>query len=36
MVEFIIGAVVGVSCGWLIPQPQWFKDLVAKAKAKTQ
>ena len=29
---FIFGIVVGVVIGWLVPQPEWFTDLLAKIK----
>lgn len=35
MFELIIGIAIGVVIGWFIPQPQWFKDAVAKAKGTT-
>ncbi len=31
---FVIGLVVGTIIGWLVPQPQWAKDLFAKIKEK--
>lgn len=31
---FIIGILIGIFIGWLIPQPQWAIDLINKIKSK--
>lgn len=30
--SFIFGAVIGVVVGWVVPQPQWFKDFMDKVR----
>lgn len=30
---FVLGLVVGVVVGWLVPQPQWAKNLFDSVKA---
>lgn len=29
---FIFGLALGLAAGWIIPQPQWFTDFLAKIK----
>lgn len=29
---FLFGIAVGLALGWIIPQPAWFTDLLAKIK----
>lgn len=34
MITGVVGLIVGAFIGWLIPEPQWAKNIVAKIKAK--
>lgn len=29
---FIVGLIIGIIIGWLIPQPKWAADLITKVK----
>lgn len=34
--SFLLGGLVGLVVGWLVPQPQWFKDLLAQYKGSDE
>lgn len=31
--SFVLGIAIGIAVGWLVPQPQWFSDLLEKIKS---
>lgn len=34
--SLLVGLVIGLVVGWIVPQPKFVSDLIAKMKSKTE